>query len=98
MRRREFIATFGGTAAASLLRPLALHAQTSAKRPLVAMLAVSSRAAFERNRSVFLQGIAELGGTEGRDFGFVERYADGVLERLPAFVDELVGLKPDVIL
>ena len=62
------------------------------------MLAVSSRAAFEGNRRVFLQGIAELGRTEGRDFGFVERYADGILERVPAFVDELVGLKPDVIL
>jgi len=96
MRRREFIATFGGTAAASLLRPLAPRAQT--KRPLVAMLAVSSRAAFEGNRRVFLQGIAELGRTEGRDFGLVERYADGILERVPAFVDELVGLKPDVIL
>jgi putative tryptophan/tyrosine transport system substrate-binding protein len=96
MRRREFIATFGGTAAASLLRPLAAHAQT--KRPLVAMLAVSSRASFEGNRSAFLQSLAELGRAEGRDFGFVERFADGVLERLPAFVDELVSLKPDVIL
>jgi putative ABC transport system substrate-binding protein len=98
MRRRDFITLVGGAAAASLLGPVTSHAQTSAKRPLVAMLAVSSRAAFEGNRSAFLQGIADLGRTEGRDFGFVERYADGILERLPAFVDELVGLKPDVIL
>jgi hypothetical protein len=54
MRRREFIATFGGAAAASLLRPLAAQVQTPSKRPLVAMLAVSSRAGFEGNRSAFL--------------------------------------------
>jgi putative ABC transport system substrate-binding protein len=98
MRRRDFITLVGGAAAESLLGPVTSHAQTSAKRPLVAMLAVSSRAGFEGNRSAFLQGLAEAGRTEGRDFGFAERYADGVLERLPAFVDELVGLKPDVIL
>jgi putative tryptophan/tyrosine transport system substrate-binding protein len=98
MRRREFIATFGGTAAVSLLRPLVAHPQTSAKHSMVAMLAVATPAAFEGYRNAFLQGMRELGRTEGGNFSFVERYADGFLERLPALADELVGLKPDVIL
>jgi putative tryptophan/tyrosine transport system substrate-binding protein len=98
MRRREFIATFGGAAAASLLRPHVAYPQTSAKHPMVAMLAVATPAAFEGYRKAFLQGMHELGRTEGGDFSFVERYADGFLERLPALADELVDLKPDVIL
>jgi putative ABC transport system substrate-binding protein len=98
MRRREFIATFGGTAAASLLRPLVAYPQTSAKHPSVALLAVASRAPFERTRSAFLQGMREAGRIEGGNFDFIERYTDGSLERLPALADELVRLKPDVFL
>jgi putative ABC transport system substrate-binding protein len=97
MRRRDFIATFGGTAAASLLRPLAAHPQASVKRPLVAMLTTGSRAASEGYRAAFLQGLLDLGRSEGVNFDFAERYADGFLERLPPFADELVALKPDVI-
>jgi putative ABC transport system substrate-binding protein len=97
MRRREFIATFGSAAAASLLRPLAARAQPSVKRPLVAMLTVGSRAASEGYRTAFLQGLLDLGRSEGVDFGFAERSADGFLERLPPLASELVALKPDVI-
>ncbi len=96
MRRRDFVAVLGGAAATSLT--LRARAQTSTKRPTVAMLAVSTPATTEPNRSAFLQGMRESGRTEGVDFGFVERYADGFLERLPALADELVRLNPDVIL
>src|SRR5262249_22706164 len=40
----------------------------------------------------------ELGYLEGRDYGLEDRYADGDGSRLPLLAEELVGLKPDVIL
>jgi len=46
----------------------------------------------------FRQGMRELGYVEGGNFDMVYRYADGYAERLPALAQELVRLKPDVIL
>jgi hypothetical protein len=39
----------------------------------------------------------ELGYLEGRDYGLEDRYADGDRSRLPLLAEELVRLKPDVI-
>jgi putative ABC transport system substrate-binding protein len=39
----------------------------------------------------------ELGYLEGRDYGFEDRYGDGDAPRLPLLAEELVKLKPDVI-
>jgi ABC-type uncharacterized transport system substrate-binding protein len=39
----------------------------------------------------------ELGYVAGADYAFDGRYADGDLARAPALVEELVSLKPDVI-
>ena len=96
MRRRAFISALGGAAAATLIRPRATRAQTS-KRPTVGMLSVAIPATTRSNRNAFLEGMRELGRTEGIDYSFVERYGDGFLERLPALADELVHLNPDVI-
>jgi putative ABC transport system substrate-binding protein len=46
----------------------------------------------------FLQGMRELGYVEGGNFEMVYRYSDGYAERLPALAQELLRLKPDVIL
>ena len=40
----------------------------------------------------------ELGHVAGRDVDIVYRYTDGDLARLPALVDELVRLKPEVVI
>jgi len=40
--------------------------------------------------------LRELGYIEGKNIAFESRHADNKLERLPALVDELVGLKVDV--
>ena len=45
----------------------------------------------------FALGMRELGYLEGRDYGFLDRYADGDASRLPSLAEELVRLKPDVI-
>jgi putative ABC transport system substrate-binding protein len=46
----------------------------------------------------FLQGMRDFGYTEGHNFDFVPRFADGYIERLPALAQELVQLGPNVIL
>ena len=40
----------------------------------------------------------ELGYVEGHDYGFEVRYADGNVSRIPPQVEELVRLKPDIIM
>lgn len=40
----------------------------------------------------------ELGYAEGRDFKMLFRFTDGYQERLPALTEEVIRLKPDVIL
>src|SRR5271169_4780405 len=94
MLRREFLGVLGSTAAAW---PVAALAQ-SPKRPIIGWLGTGSHAASSGFVDAFLQGMRDLGYVEGRDFDIVYRLADGYAERLPALAEELVRLKPDVIL
>jgi putative tryptophan/tyrosine transport system substrate-binding protein len=92
MRRREFVAglalaTVSGTA-------LALPART---RPLIGALAAGRRNAFSPLLSAFLEGMRDAGYVEGEGFDFAFRFADGDLTKLTADAEELVSLKPDVI-
>src|SRR5215831_16914065 len=95
--RREFITLLGGAAATW---PLMARAQVSAKRrPLIAWLsggiATGPAGTYPAH---FLDGMRELGYLEGRDFDMVYRFAEGLQDRLPALVEEILRLKPDVIL
>jgi putative ABC transport system substrate-binding protein len=47
--------------------------------------------------SDFSQGLQDIGYVEGRNIDIAWRYADGDQERIPLLADELVWLKPDVI-
>src|SRR5262245_19145944 len=94
LRRRDLITLLGGAAA----WPLAARARTLRQRPLVSLLQVQSLTASARYTSEFLHGMAELGYVEGRDIDLERRYAAGDLKHLPALANELVKLKPDVIL
>ena len=91
MKRRHFITLLGGAAA----WPRAAGAQ---ERPLIAWLSGGARGASVGFIDAFLQGMRELGYAESRNFDVVYRYADGYAERLPALAEELVRLKPKVIL
>jgi putative tryptophan/tyrosine transport system substrate-binding protein len=95
MRRRTFIAATGAAAATW---PLAARSQVSLKRPLIAWLSGGAKTASSGFVDAFLQGLRDLGYVEGRDFDIVYRYADGYAERLPALAEDLVRLKPNVIL
>jgi putative ABC transport system substrate-binding protein len=94
MRRRDFISQLSG---ALIALPRASMAQVAAKRPLVAVLIAASSTAAARYLSGLPQGLQELGYVEGRNIDIVCRYADGDLTRAPGLADELVRLKPDVI-
>ena len=95
IKRRQFITLLGGAAA---VWPLTLGAQALRHRPLVGSLQVQSLTSSARYASEFLRGMAELGYVEGRNIDLERRYAAGDLRRLPALANELVNLKPDVIL
>jgi putative tryptophan/tyrosine transport system substrate-binding protein len=92
MRRREFIV---GVAAAAW--PLAAQAQSYSRRPTIGILVMNAESSVAPRVRGFLDVLRELGYSEGRNFVLQARYADGVQDRLPSLADELIRLKPDVI-
>jgi putative ABC transport system substrate-binding protein len=96
MKRREFITLLGGAAVTAW--PLRAFAQTSSKRPLIAWLSLGEKTASWVFVEAFLQGMRESGYTERENFDFAPRFAEGYIDRLPALAQELVQLRPSVIL
>jgi putative ABC transport system substrate-binding protein len=93
VNRRAFITLLGGAAVAW---PFGGFAQNP-PRPVVACLIGGSKAGTERFFGGFLQGMRELGYVEGHNWVFESRYADGDQARAPLLAEELVRLKPDVL-
>src|SRR4051812_45017556 len=91
MRRRELLGILGGAAAL----PIAARAQKNL--PVVAVLVPGPAKQAENRLVAIRQGMREAGLTEGINFTFAWRYADGVFDRLPALALELAALKPRVI-
>jgi putative ABC transport system substrate-binding protein len=95
MRRREVITLLGGAAAGW---SLAARAETSSKRKLIAWLSPGTPQLSLGFADDFLHGMQDFGYVEGRDFDMAYRFTNGYQDRLPALTEELVQLKPDVIL
>jgi putative tryptophan/tyrosine transport system substrate-binding protein len=95
MRRREFIAGIGATAA----WPLAARAQQPRKVWRIGFLAGATRPAqLELSHYAgFLRGMRELGYLERRDFVMEWRFAEARFELFPKLAAELVQLNVDVI-
>jgi len=93
VKRREFITLLGG---AAVTWPLAALAQTLA-RPVVGCVVAGSKAGTERVFDGFLQGMRDLGYVEGQNWTFEGRYADGDQARAQSLAEELVRIKPDVL-
>ena len=51
----------------------------------------------KRRYSAFIQVLADLGWTEGRDVRMDHRWGRGEINRIRALAKELVGLQPDII-
>jgi putative ABC transport system substrate-binding protein len=95
MKRREFITLLGGAAAAW---PLAARAQQQPTHPLIGILSPLSAATAARNIAGFRSGLRDLGYLEGRNATLALRYGDGAPERMAPLAQELVALKPDVLM
>src|SRR5271163_1178898 len=94
MRRRQFIAVFGGAAVAW---PLAARAQTS--RHLGILTLTGAQSARARGLfAAFNEGLKEHGWIEGQNVSFEYRFADGKADALVTLAAELVQLRVDVIL
>ena len=95
--RRKFIAALGGT---TLAWPLAAHAQQADRMRRVGVL--EARTADDREGqarlAAFLQGLQELGWTDGRNVRIDYRWAGADANRSRTYAAELVALAPDVIL
>ncbi|MGO4737367.1 ABC transporter substrate-binding protein [Bosea sp. 2KB_26] len=75
------------------------QAQQAARKPArIGWVSVFPLAQVASYLGAFRSGLAAEGYVEGRDVEVLARSADGKPERLSAVVDELVGLKPDVII
>jgi putative tryptophan/tyrosine transport system substrate-binding protein len=92
LKRRDFITLLGGAAA----WPLSARAQQPAT-PLVAVMSPLSVATAARNIAALRNRLRELGYTEGRNINIEYRFGDGLAERFPVLVADLVALKPAVI-
>src|ERR1700730_5938139 len=93
MRRREFIAVFGGSAA---LWPLAVRAQQPAL-PVVGFLASQLPDAITDRLRGFRQGLKDTGNVEGENAAIVYRFAENQDDRLPTLAAELVSRPVAVI-
>jgi ABC-type uncharacterized transport system substrate-binding protein len=98
MRRREFITLLGGAAVAW---PLAARAQQPAKVPRIGVLTAGSAADDpdgQARSAAFLQGLQQLGWTDGRNIRIDYRVGAGDADNMRQYAAELVALAPDVIL
>jgi hypothetical protein len=86
LRRRDFIALLGGTAAAW---PLMARAQQP-RMPAVGILGSVSPGPYARFIEAIKQGLREAGYVEGRNVAIEYRWADGQYDRLPQLATELV--------
>src|SRR6516162_7092025 len=94
MRRREFIAALGWPVAAW---PVESLAQTPAGQPLLVYFGSATELAASRFLGFFKQGFDELGYIDGRNIDIIGRFANNQMDRLPAVAEEVVGLKPAII-
>jgi len=91
--RRTFLACTG---AVLLAAPLAAEAQQAGRVWRIGMLLASDSPTL--NVEAFRQELRKLGYVEGRNILIEYRWHEGKVDRLPALADELVNLKPDLIL
>jgi ABC-type uncharacterized transport system substrate-binding protein len=97
MIRREFISLLGGAAVAW---PLAARTQQG-ERPRrigVLMNLAADDPQGQARIAAFVQGLAQLGWTEGRNVRIDYRWGPGDAERYRRYAAELVRLAPDIIL
>jgi putative tryptophan/tyrosine transport system substrate-binding protein len=96
VKRREFITVLGGAA----VWPLTSHAQQSERVRRIGVLIplAADDPQSQRRLTAFVQGLQELGWTDGRNIRIETRWTAGDTDRMRRHAAELVSLAPDVIL
>jgi putative tryptophan/tyrosine transport system substrate-binding protein len=95
MRRREFIAFVGSTAAAW---PLPVRAQQPVRRIGVLMNVAPEHPEGQPAVAAFQQALQQLGWSDGRNARFEIRWGENDVDRDRKYAAELVAFAPDVIL
>jgi len=93
VRRREFVILLGGSAAAAW--PVAVRGQqpgTAGARLRIAFLALGPQ---QSVHLAFIDGLRRLGYAQGRNLDIDHRYGD--VEQLKPLAQELIALKPDIL-
>jgi putative ABC transport system substrate-binding protein len=98
MKRRELITLLGVATASAVSWPLVARAQNSGKRRLIAVVGGASGDSARPQADAIVQGMRDLGYEEGSDYEIRYHWANGDMRRLPALVQDAIGLKPDAIL
>ena len=96
MRRREFITLVGGATAWSI----AAHSQPRERMRRVGMLlpATSDDSEYPMLVKTFVEGVQQLGWTEGRNVRIDIRWAGVGADTNRKYAEELVASAPDVIM
>ena len=94
MRRREFITVLGG---ATVAWPLAARAQQGGPLRHVGFLTLTSSKDQEGALAAFLVGLHSHGLIEGKNLKIDFRYSDGDVKRLRSLAQELIALRPEVL-
>src|SRR5262245_56645 len=96
MQRRDFITLLGGAVAL----PLAVRAQESERMRRIGVLmpGTADDAEYKIRLAAFLQGLQQLGWSDGRNVRIDTRWAAGDANLVRKYATELVTLAPDVIL
>ncbi len=98
IKRREFIALLGGAAAGW---PRAAHAQQGEGMRRIGVLRgglAADDSDAQANIAAFLQGLQQLGWTDGRNLRIDYRWGLGNVDNIRKYAAELAALAPDVIL
>jgi len=93
MRRREVL---GVLASATVAWPLGVRAQNARSR--IAILSITSPEGDVRNLTAFRKGLQTLGHIEGRTIDIDYRASSGDTKSLTELAQELIRLKPQVVL
>jgi putative tryptophan/tyrosine transport system substrate-binding protein len=93
MRRREFLAGFGGVVASSL----SARAQQTTKLPVIGFMGAATPSAWGSWTAAFVKRLSELGWVDGKTIKIEYRWAEGSEKRYAEIGAELVKLDPRVL-
>jgi putative tryptophan/tyrosine transport system substrate-binding protein len=94
MRRREFIGFVGG---AAVTWPFSARSQPAAQVPTIGFLGPSTADTARSRVAAFSERLARLGWVDGQTVSIVYRWADGRADRFSELADELIRLRPNLI-